>query len=133
MKDWFDRAARYFRSLRARRRKRIAMDEKVIHLPEGDAYLWAAVDLGTGEVIALLVSWGRSCLEAFARAGFDRWTVVAFGPRSAIERHFSLVDHRYRAFWERFPFRSTTESLLRWSEAFGGGSEYAKELILTVS
>ena len=149
VKDWFDRAAEYFRRLRRRRRRRVAMDEKVIHLPDGDAYLWAAVDLDTGEVTALLVSRGRSGLEALAflekvrrkcagrlprvfidggewypwalrQAGFDRWTVVAFGPRSAIERYFSLVDHRYRRFWERFPFRSTVESVLRWSEAFGG-------------
>lgn len=149
VKDWFGRVAAYFRALRCRRRRRVAVDEKVIHLPDGDAYLWAAVDLDTGEVIALFVSWGRSCFEALAflerirrtcagrmsrifvdegnwypwalaQAGFDRWTVVAFGPRSGIERFFSPVDHRYRRFWERFPFRSTLKSLLRWSEAFGG-------------
>ncbi len=149
VKDWFGRAAAYFRGLRRRRRRRVAADEEVIHLPDGDAYLWAAVDLDTDDVVALLVSWGQSCLEALAflervrrkcagrlsrifvdggdwyhwalaQAGFDRWTVVAFDPRAAIKRYFSLVDHRYRRFWERFPFRSTLRSLKRWSEAFAG-------------
>ncbi len=64
VKDWFDRAAAYFRSLRRWRRKRVARDEKVLHLPDGDAYLWAAADLDMGEVIALMVSRGRSGLEA---------------------------------------------------------------------
>jgi len=63
---------------------------------------------------------GEGYPRALAQVRFDRWTVVAFGPRSGIKRYFSLVDHRYRAFRERFPFRSTTKSPLRWAGAFGG-------------
>ena len=157
VKDWFARAGKYFRSLRRKRRKRIAVDEKLIHLHDGDAYLWAAVDVDTEEVIAVMVSRGRSCFEAlsFLRkiekkcagrlprvfidggdwypwalglAGFDRWNVMAFGPRSAIERYFSLVDHRYRSFWERFPYRSSLKSLLSWAEAFGGAHNFRRSL-----
>jgi putative transposase len=103
VRDWYGRAARYFRSVGRRRRRRVTVDEKLIHLPDGDAWLWAGVDLDTGEVVALMVSRGRSGLEALAflgklkrkcagrlprvfvdggewypwaleRAGFDRWT-----------------------------------------------------------
>lgn len=158
VKDWFAKAASYFRSLQRRRRKRIAVDEKQIHMPYGDAYIWAAVDIDTEETIALMVSQGRSCLEAlaflekvkrkcagrlprvfvdggdwypwaFEQAGFDRWNVMSFGPRSAIERFFSLVDHRYRRFWERFPFRSTVGSLLLWAEAFAGVINMRKHML----
>jgi len=66
VKEGSDRAAAYFRGLRCRRRRRVAMDEKGIHLPDGHAYLWAAVDLDTDEGIALMVSRGRSGLEALA-------------------------------------------------------------------
>lgn len=45
---------------------------------------------------------------------------MGFGPRSAIERFFSVVDDRYRAFYERFPFRSSLENLATWMAAFAG-------------
>ncbi|MGH2668503.1 MAG: DDE-type integrase/transposase/recombinase [bacterium] len=151
IKNWYAKGAEFFQSLDKERRKRVAVDEKVIHLPDGDAYLWAAVDLEREDEgpIAIMVSQGRSSLEAlafmkkvkamckgrlprifvdggewypwaFQRLGFKRWNVMSFGPRSAIERFFSQVDRRYKAFCERFPFRSTLKSLKTWMEAFSG-------------
>lgn len=151
IKNWYAKGAEYFHSLGKERRKRVAVDEKVIHTPDGDKYLWAAVDLDREDEgpVAIMVSGGRSNLEAlafmkkvkaackgrlprifvdggewypwaFERLGFKRWNVMSFGPRSAIERFFSLVDRRYKAFSERFPFRSTLKSLKAWMEAFAG-------------
>lgn len=147
--DWFGAAAGFFHALKPARRKRVAVDEKVFHLPGGDAYLWAAVDLDTDECLAVYASTTRSGFDAlrfmkkvkavcagrlprvfvdggswypwaFARLGFDRHHVVHWGPRSAVERYFSLVDHRALVFWVRFPHRSSVQSLLRWGEAFAG-------------
>lgn len=147
--EWFEKARGFFQVLTPRRRRRIAVDEKVFHLPDGDAYLWAAVDLDTDECIGVYASTTRSCFDAFRfmkkvkrvcvgrlprvfvdggewypwafrTLGFDRHNVLHWGPRSAIERYFSLVDHRAVVFWVRFPHRSSVGSLLRWGESFGG-------------
>ncbi|MBU4186131.1 MAG: DDE-type integrase/transposase/recombinase [Proteobacteria bacterium] len=139
-----------------RRRRRIAIDKKEIRKNNGIAlYLWAAVDIDTEEVIAVYVSYGRNYIEtlqflrnircvckgkhlprvfvdggswypwALQRMGFN-YSVVHFGPRSAIERFFSLVDWRIRRFWERFPNKSSSESLLCWAEAFAGFTNLSK-------
>jgi len=96
----------------------VAVDEKVIHLHGCDVNLWATMDKCTGEVFAPKVTRELSCFEApsllgkvwrkcagklprvlvdgdgvyfwaFQRPGFERWSGMAFGPRSAIEA-FSL-------------------------------------------
>lgn len=149
VRDWFEKGRAFFHTLPTRVRKRIAVDEKVFHLPGGTAYLWAAVDLDTGECLAVHVSTTRANLDAFffmkkvkrvclgrlphvfvdggewypwafERLGFDRYNVVHWGPRAAIERYFSPMDRRYRVFMEYFPHGSTLGSLLRWGEALGG-------------
>jgi hypothetical protein len=76
----------------------------------------------------VFVDGGGWCPWALERAGFKRWNVMAFGPRSAIERFFSLLDHRYRRFWERFPYRTARRSLTVRAEAFAGLQNIRKEL-----
>ena len=153
---WYLKGRELFTSTVVRkRRRRIAVDEKEIRKNNGVVlYLWAAVDIDTEEVIAVYVSYGRSYIEtlqflkkircacrgklphvfvdggswypwALQRMGF-KFTVVHFGPRSAIERFFSLVDWRIRRFWERFPNKSDKESLLCWSESFAGFTNLSK-------
>jgi len=56
---------------------------------------------------------------ALQRYSFNH-TVVHFGPRSAVERLFSLVDWMIRRFWEIFPETASIKSVERWSEAFAG-------------
>ena len=94
-------------------RARIAVDEKIIKRGNEYLYLWAAVNLGNEHVIAVSVTTGRSYLEAMRflrrvkqvckgklprifvdggvwypwalqRVGFT-YSVVCFGPRSAVE------------------------------------------------
>ena len=89
------------------------MDEKIIKRGNEYLYLWAAVDLDDGQVIAVMITTGRSYLEAMRflrrvkqvckgklprifvdggvwypwalqRVGFT-YSVVCFGPRSAVE------------------------------------------------
>ncbi|MDI6887242.1 MAG: hypothetical protein QMC98_01200, partial [Candidatus Thermoplasmatota archaeon] len=86
--------------------------------------LWAVWDLEEKQAIAIHVSEGRSCFDAwlflkkvarlcegrkprifvdcgkwypwaFERLGF-RYSVMGFGPRSAIERFLSVIDWRIR-------------------------------------
>ncbi|HDN51328.1 MAG TPA: hypothetical protein ENG06_06105 [Thermoplasmatales archaeon] len=45
-------------------RTRIAVDEKIIKRWDTYLYLWAAVDLDEGQVIAVMITTGRSYLES---------------------------------------------------------------------
>ncbi|MFQ5919999.1 MAG: DDE-type integrase/transposase/recombinase [Thermoplasmata archaeon] len=146
--DWVHRGRALFADQKRRVcRRRLAIDEKEVKVGETPYYVWAAVDLDREEVVEVLVTQGRSGLEATAflrrvarlcrgrkprvfvdggswypwalqRLGF-RWTVVAFGPRSMIERFFSQVEWRLVRFWGRF-YRGDRESLQSWMEAFAG-------------
>jgi transposase-like protein len=112
-------------------------------------FIWGAVDLDDEKVVAVWVSFGRSGLEAKSflkkvkRAcmgelprifidggtwypwalrvvGFVKYTVVSFGPRSAIERLFGDIECRIRRFWNGFVGKYTRESMERWVMSFSG-------------
>ena len=53
-------------TLMAKKRKRIAIDEKEIRINGMKIFIWAAVDLEDEKVIAVYVSYGRSYFEAMA-------------------------------------------------------------------
>ena len=53
-------------SAEKKRRKWIAVDEKEIKLNGTTVFIWGVVDLDDEKVIAVLVSFGRSGLEAMA-------------------------------------------------------------------
>ena len=117
----------------------------------------AAVDLEDEKVIAVYVSYGRSYFEAMAflkrvkkackgkmpivfvdrgkwypwalqRMGFNKYTVIKFGPRSAIERFFGNVEWRIRKFWNAFHGKYSVESMQNWIEAFAGFRNFYKNL-----
>jgi len=120
-------------------------------------FIWGAVDLDDEKVIGVWVSFGRSGLEAMIflkkvkqackgklprvfidgdtsypwaleRVGFERHTVISFGPRSAIERLFGDIEKRIRQFWNGFNGKYTRESMERWVEAFVGFRNWKKDL-----
>lgn len=155
--EWVDKTAQFFRSRPAAARRRIACDEKKISVRGREYWLFAALDLDSGEPLAVLVTGGRSCFEAYAflkkvkarcqgrlprvftdggtfypwalkRLGFHRHTVIPFGPRSPIEGFFSVVQRRIVRFCGYFPHRSTRESTQRWMEAFAGGFVWRRRL-----
>ena len=51
-------------ALEAKKRKRMAIDEKEIRINGMKVFIWAAVDLEDEKVIAVYVSYGRGYLEA---------------------------------------------------------------------
>ncbi|MDI6887746.1 MAG: hypothetical protein QMC98_03795, partial [Candidatus Thermoplasmatota archaeon] len=71
----------------------------------------------------IFVDGGKWYPWAFERLGF-RYSVMGFGPRSAIERFSSVIDWRIRRFCERFPSRSSVKSLQNRAEAFTGFTNY---------
>ena len=114
-------------ALEAKKRKRMAIDEKEIRINGMKVFIWAAVDLEDEKVIAVYVSYGRGYLEAMRfqkkikrvckgemprvfidggkwypwalqRLGFNKYTVIKFGPRSAIERFLEMLNMA-RRFW----------------------------------
>ena len=43
-----------------------------------------------------------------------------FGERNAVEGFFSLLKSKTKMFWNRFPFRSSFDSVQSWLESFVG-------------
>ncbi len=136
-------------------RKQIAVDEKEISVGRKKMCVWIAVDLNDERVIGVytsqvrnyilarsflkrvaklckgklpkvFVDGGRYYPWALKRLGF-KYTVVAFGPRSSVERFLSLIDWRIKRFWEKFTSKSTPTNLLGWMEAFVGFTNYWRE------
>lgn len=157
VREWYQKGRELFEeSTERKRRKWIAVDEKEIAINGIRVFIWAAVDLDDEKTIASWASFGRSCFEALIflrkvkrvckgrlprvfvdggawypwalrRLGFDRYNVVSFGPRSAIERFFGDVEWRIRRFWNGFSGGYNIDSMERWVEAFAGFRNYAKD------
>ncbi|MEM3095802.1 MAG: DDE-type integrase/transposase/recombinase, partial [Nitrososphaerota archaeon] len=119
VRDWFNRAGEVFSSIA--RRGPIAVDETVIRNLVRRAYLWAAREVGTGEVMVVQVSRGRGIDECIRflevvrdrcannptvytdRAPWYGWPmkvlglrrrVETLGRRNAIESWFSKLKRR---------------------------------------
>jgi len=95
--------------------------EKVIavFVSKGRSYLEAIQflvrvrEVCKGELPRVFVDGGKWYPWALKGLGF-RYTVITFGPRSAIERFFSLVDWRIRRFWGYFPPNASVKSVEIW-------------------
>jgi len=77
---------------------------------------------GYSSTVVLGIQW------ALERVGFERHTVISFGPRSAIERLFGDIEKRIRQFWNVFIGTYTREGMERWVEAFAGFRNWKKDL-----
>ena len=158
VREWYQKGKELFEeSIEKKRRKWIAVDEKEIKINGVTIFIWGAVDIDDEKVLAVWVSFGRSGLEAKAFlkkvrdtckgrlprifidggswyhwalrvVGFKRYTVVSFGPRSAIERLFSDIERRIRRFWNGFIGKYSRESMERWVKAFVGFRNCKKDL-----
>ena len=157
VREWYQKGMELFEaSIMKKKRKRIAVDEKEITVNGTTIYIWGAVDLDDEKILAVWVSFGRSGLEAKAflkkvrctckgklprifadggtwypwalgQAGFRKWTVVSFGPRSAIERLFGDIECRIRRFWNGFIGKYSRDSMERWIKAFAGLRDWTKD------
>lgn len=125
----------------------VVVDETKVAVDDHEVYVWAAIDRGTYEVIHVEASPGRSELDAllFLRAVLERcrgrpvivvdrgpwynWSLdeldlscesrrETWGDRSIVESWFSPFKLRIRRFFDRFPYRSSWQSVDRWTKAF---------------
>ncbi len=128
-----------------KKRRLIAIDETKIKLENNQIFVWAAIDVDTKECLAIWASEGRSSFHAYVflrevlkycenepevvvdRGFWYLWALKrlglkyrheTFGDRNAVEGFFSRFKERTKRFWNRFPFRSSFESVQSWLESF---------------
>jgi transposase-like protein len=85
-------------------------------------------DTCKGRLPRIFIDGGSWYPWALRVVGFERYTVVSFGPRSAIERLFSDIERRIRQFWNGFIGKYSKESMERWVKAFVGFRNCTKDL-----
>jgi putative transposase len=111
VRKWFHRFSKIF-SVEKKFRNTIAVDETVVKMHGLRAYVWSAVDVDSGEILAIYASRGRNILIAlkFLRMVMDRCinkplVIVDRGPwyRWALER----LGLKYR--YQRFGLRNAVE------------------------
>jgi len=134
VRRWFLKAGEVLSGGGVGRRGFIAVDETVIFNLSGRAYLWAAREVRSGEVVAVQVSRGRGLgeclrfLEKVKRRYRGRPTIYTdrgpwyiwpakvlgirhrretFGMRNPIEQWFSKLKRRIRQFNTYFPTHKT--------------------------
>jgi transposase-like protein len=125
VRRWFHRFSRLF-SVEKKFRNTIAVDETVVKMHGLRAYIWSAVDVDSGEILAIYASWNRNILIAmkFLRIVLDRclnkpliivdrgpwyrWALErlglkyryqTLGLRNAVERFFGYIKQRTRRFY----------------------------------
>jgi len=125
VRRWFHRFSKIF-SVGKKFRNTIAVDETVVKMYGLRAYVWSAVDVDSGEILAVYASRGRNMLIAlkFLRMVMDRcinkplivvdrgpwyrWALErlglkyqyqTFGIRNAVERFFGYIKQRTRRFY----------------------------------
>ena len=143
VRKWYRKGRKLFeQTLETKKRKRIAIDEKVIRINGMKIFIWAAVDLEDEKVIAVYVSYGRSYFEAMAflkrvkkvckgkmpRVFVDGGKWYPWALQSAIERFFGNVEWRIRRFWNTFHGKHSIESIQNWIEAFAGFRNFYKSV-----
>jgi len=122
-----------------RYRKCIAVDEAKLSVKSVHVYVWSAVDVDSGELLALEASYGRSCLNAliFLRKALkmcinkplvivDRgpwypWALERlgleykyerFGMRNKVERFFRYLKERTMVFYHKMSARDYIQGII---------------------
>jgi transposase-like protein len=125
VRRWFHKFSKIF-SVEKKFRNTIAVDETVVKMHGLRAYVWSAVDVDSGEILAVYASRSRNILIAlkFLRIVLDRcinkplvivdrgpwyrWALErlglkyqyqTFGLRNAVERFFGYLKQRTRRFY----------------------------------
>jgi transposase-like protein len=125
VRRWFHRFSKIF-SVGRRFRNTIAVDEAVVKMHGLRAYVWFAVDVDSGEILAIYASWNRNILIALKflmivldrclnkpliivdRGPWYRWALERlglkyryqrFGIRNSVERFFGYLKQRTRKFY----------------------------------
>jgi len=125
VRRWFHGFSSMF-SIEKRFRNTVALDETVVKLHGFRAYIWSALDVDSGEILAIYASWSRNMIVAmkFVRIVLDRclnkpliivdkrpwyrWALdriglkyqyQRFGVRNIVERFFGYLKQRTRRFY----------------------------------
>ena len=93
---------------------------------EAKAFLKKVRDACKGRLPRIFIDGGTWYPWALGQVGFQRYTVVSFGPRSAIERLFGDIERRIRRFWNGYIGKYSRESMERWVKAFAGFRNWMK-------
>ncbi|MCD6482019.1 MAG: IS6 family transposase [Thermoplasmata archaeon] len=144
VRKWYHKCKDLF-IVKKKRRRVVAIDETKVKLENEQIYVWNAIDVDEGTILAVHVSTTRTSFDAyyFLRRVLDtcenkplilvdkgpwyRWALQrlglkykheTFGERNAIEGWYSLFKARVKRFWKRFPVNSSLESVKRWSVAW---------------
>ncbi|MBE8538930.1 DDE-type integrase/transposase/recombinase [Geoglobus acetivorans] len=144
---YYHRIKRILKPPEKKKRRLIAIDETKMKLENKQIFVWSAIDVDTKEYLFIWASEGRSSFHAYVFLkevlGFyeNRPEIVVdrrfryklalqrlglkykhetFGERNAVEGFFSLLKGRTKRFFNRFPFRSSFDSVQSWLEGFVG-------------
>jgi len=142
---YYHRLKKVLKQPRKKERRLIAIDETKIKLEKRLIFVWAAVDVDTKECLAIWASESRGSFEAYVflrdvlkycenkpevvvdKGFWYLWALQrlglkyrheTFGERNAVECFFSRLKERTKMFWNRFPFRSSFDSIQSWLESF---------------
>ena len=142
---YYHRFKKVLKRPRKRERGLIAIDETKLKLEKKLIFVWAAIDIDTKECLAIWASESRGSFEAYVflkevlkycenkpeivvdRGFWYKWALQrlglkyrheTFGERNAVESFFSRFKERTKRFWNRFPFRSSFDSVQSWIESF---------------
>jgi len=142
---YYHRLKKVLKQPRKKKRRLVAIDETKIKLEKKQIFVWVAVDVDTKECLAIWASESRGSFEAYVflrevlkycenkpeivvdRGFWYLWALKrlglkyrheTFGDRNAVEGFFSRLKERTNRFWNRFPFRSSFDSVQSWLESF---------------
>ena len=107
-----------------RYRRCIAVDETKLKVKGATVYVWSAVDVDSGELLALEASYGRSCLNKprviVDRGPWYRWALERlgveyehqrFGMRNRVERFFRYLKERTSVFHNKLSARDYEQGI----------------------
>ncbi len=100
---------------------------------EAKAFLKKVRGTYKGRLPRIFVDGGTWYPWALGQTGFQRCTVISFGPRSAIERLFGDIEWRIRRFWNGHIGKYSRESMEQWLGSFAGFRNWMKDSKGTLS
>ena len=142
---YYHRIKRVLKPPEKKERRLIAVDETKLKLEDEQIFVWSAIDVDTKECLFIWATDGRSSFHAYVflkealkycenkpevvvdRGFWYKWALQrlglkykheSFGERNAVEGFFSLLKNRTKRFFNRFPFRSSFDSVQSWLENF---------------
>ena len=142
---YYHRLKKVLKQPRKKQRRLIAIDETKLKLENSQIFVWTAIDVDTDECLAIWASEGRSSFHAYVflrevlkycenkpevvvdKGFWYKWALQrlglkyeheTFGRRNSVERFFFRLKERTKRFWNRFPFRSSFDSVQSWLESF---------------